>query len=143
MAFRNVIDHFPDDTSTDEPAIEALIAAKGFRLVYAPKAIVYNRGPERREFCQAAATDLRREQCASRCDIGYFTSSLNLRHVLPLAVEAIRKLSTILRLDRRRHGRGMLGTPARRCSMRLRHREEVVWRHGPIDEDRRGALPSH
>jgi biofilm PGA synthesis N-glycosyltransferase PgaC len=90
VAFRNVIDNFPDDTSTDEPALEALIAAKGYQLVYTPKAIVYNRGPERlREFVEQ-----RRRIFAGQVRIalryGYFTSSLSLRHVVPLAADAFR-----------------------------------------------------
>jgi hypothetical protein len=90
VAFRNVIDNFPDDTSTDEPALEALIAAKGYQLVYTPKAIVYNRGPERlKEFL-----DQRRRIFAGQVRIalryGYFTSSLSLRHVLPLAADAFK-----------------------------------------------------
>jgi len=81
VAFRNVIDDFPRDTSTDEPAIEALIAAKGYEMAYAPKAIVYNRGPEgahefliqrRRIFAGQVRIALRYK---------YFTSSLRMRHV--------------------------------------------------------------
>jgi poly-beta-1,6-N-acetyl-D-glucosamine synthase len=90
VAFRNVIDNFPADTATDEPAIEALVAAKGLRLVYAPLAVVYNRGPEhameflvqrRRIFAGEVRLVMR---------YGYFTSSLSVRHVLPVALEAIR-----------------------------------------------------
>ena len=78
VAFRNVIDDFPEDTSTDEPAIEALIAAKGYRLVYAPKAVVYNRGPERRERVpRAAAPHLRRP--------GAHRAALRLLHLVAAA----------------------------------------------------------
>jgi len=89
VAFRNVIENFPTDTSTDEPAIEALIAAKGLRLVYTPNAIVYNRGPERAgEFVVQ-----RRRVFAGQVRIAlryrYFTSSLQLRYVVPIAMQAI------------------------------------------------------
>ena len=85
-----MVENFPDDTSTDEPALEALIASKGYRLVYTPKAVVYNRGPEKmREFLNQ-----RRRVFAGQVRIavryGYLTSSLRLRHLLPLAVDAIR-----------------------------------------------------
>ena len=90
VAFRNVIDNFPDNTSTDEPAIEALIAARGLRLVYTPKAIVYNRGPERPDEFLIQRRRVFAGQVRIAMRFGYFTSSLSLRHVFPLAIEAIR-----------------------------------------------------
>jgi len=89
VAFRNVIDNFPADTSTDEPAIEALIAAKGLRLVYAPKAIVYNRGPERAGEFVVQRRRIFAGQVRIALRYGYFTSSLRLRYVVPIAMHAI------------------------------------------------------
>jgi hypothetical protein len=45
VAFRNVVPHIPLDTAVDEMSIQALITQLGYRLVYEPRAIVYNRGP--------------------------------------------------------------------------------------------------
>jgi biofilm PGA synthesis N-glycosyltransferase PgaC len=45
VAFRNVIPSIPLDTPVDEISIQALITQLGYRLVYEPQAIVYNRGP--------------------------------------------------------------------------------------------------
>ncbi|HZC04824.1 MAG TPA: glycosyltransferase [Ktedonobacterales bacterium] len=45
IAFRNVVPSIPSDTSVDEISIQALITQLGYRLVYEPRAIVYNRGP--------------------------------------------------------------------------------------------------
>ncbi len=45
IALRNVV-QIPDDTAVDEAWIEAIIKSKGFRILYVPEAIVYNRGPE-------------------------------------------------------------------------------------------------
>jgi glycosyltransferase involved in cell wall biosynthesis len=90
VAFRNVIDDFPADTSTDEPAIEALIAAKRYRLVYTPKAIVYNRGPEDAHEFVIQRRRIFAGQVRIALRYGYFTSSLRLRHVLPLTLDAIR-----------------------------------------------------
>jgi len=89
VAFRNVIDNFPADTSTDEPAIEALIAAKGLRLVYAPKAVVYNRGPERAAEFIVQRRRIFAGQVRIALRYGYFTSSLRLRYVVPIAMRAI------------------------------------------------------
>lgn len=89
VAFRNIVDDFPDDTSTDEPAIEALVAAKGYRLVYTPQAVVYNRGPERADEFVVQRRRIFAGQVRIALRYGYFTSSLSLRHVLPLVFEAI------------------------------------------------------
>jgi len=45
VAFRNVVPSIPLDTAVDEISIQALVTQLGYRLVYEPAAIVYNRGP--------------------------------------------------------------------------------------------------
>jgi glycosyltransferase involved in cell wall biosynthesis len=45
VAFRNVVGSIPDDTAVDEISIEAAITEQGYRLVYEPRAFVYNKGP--------------------------------------------------------------------------------------------------
>jgi GGDEF domain-containing protein len=45
VAFRNVVPSIPTDTAVDEISIQALITQLGYRLVYEPEAVVYNRGP--------------------------------------------------------------------------------------------------
>jgi poly-beta-1,6-N-acetyl-D-glucosamine synthase len=45
IAFRNVIPSIPFDTAVDEISIQAIISQLGYKLVYEPRAIVYNRGP--------------------------------------------------------------------------------------------------
>jgi biofilm PGA synthesis N-glycosyltransferase PgaC len=45
VAFRNVVPSIPTDTAVDEISIQALVEQLGYRLVYEPDAIVYNRGP--------------------------------------------------------------------------------------------------
>jgi glycosyltransferase involved in cell wall biosynthesis len=127
VAFRNVIDDLPEDTATDEPAIEALIISQGYRLAYAPRAVVYNRGPE--DFWEFLHQ--RRRVFAGQVRIavryGYLTSSLKLRHVLPLTYEALRSYP--------RYFVWILGAMAFELWARLlglsdalRGREEVVWR---------------
>lgn len=46
VAFRKIIDGIPKNTAVDEAWIEALIKRKGYKVVYVPDAIVYNRAPE-------------------------------------------------------------------------------------------------
>jgi hypothetical protein len=45
VAFRNVVPRIPPDSAVDEISLQALITQLGYRLVYEPRAIVYNRGP--------------------------------------------------------------------------------------------------
>src|SRR4051812_21575881 len=45
VAFRNVVPSIPTDTAVDEISIQALVEQFGYRLVYEPEAIAYNRGP--------------------------------------------------------------------------------------------------
>jgi poly-beta-1,6-N-acetyl-D-glucosamine synthase len=46
IAFRRVFDGIPEDTIVDEPQIDALIREAGLRVVYEPRAVVYNLGPD-------------------------------------------------------------------------------------------------
>lgn len=51
IAFRNFKFQLPEGTNTDEDWIRMEIERRGFKVVYVPEAIVYNRGPETvREF---------------------------------------------------------------------------------------------
>jgi biofilm PGA synthesis N-glycosyltransferase PgaC len=45
IAFRNVIPSIPFDTAVDEISIQAVIGQLGYKLIYEPRAIVFNRGP--------------------------------------------------------------------------------------------------
>jgi hypothetical protein len=45
VAFRNVVPSIPLDTAVDEISIQAIVTQLGYRLVYEPGAIVFNRGP--------------------------------------------------------------------------------------------------
>jgi poly-beta-1,6-N-acetyl-D-glucosamine synthase len=45
VAFRNVIRQIPPHSAVDEATIEVLLRMMGYSVVYAPLAIVYNKGP--------------------------------------------------------------------------------------------------
>jgi Glycosyl transferase family 2 len=45
VAFRNVVPSIPLDSAVDEISIQAIVTQLGYRLVYEPGAIVFNRGP--------------------------------------------------------------------------------------------------
>jgi biofilm PGA synthesis N-glycosyltransferase PgaC len=46
IAFRNIFRQIPFDSAVDEASIEPLIIGQGMRLLYAPEAVVLNKGPE-------------------------------------------------------------------------------------------------
>jgi hypothetical protein len=45
VAFRNMVPSIPSDSPVDEISIQAFITQLGYRLVYEPQAVIYNRGP--------------------------------------------------------------------------------------------------
>jgi biofilm PGA synthesis N-glycosyltransferase PgaC len=46
IAFRNIFRQIPHDSAVDEASVEPLIVGQGLRLLYAPEAIIRNKGPE-------------------------------------------------------------------------------------------------
>ncbi len=46
IAFRSIVRSIPANTAVDEVSIEMLVTRAGYKLAYAPRAIVYNKGPE-------------------------------------------------------------------------------------------------
>jgi glycosyltransferase involved in cell wall biosynthesis len=45
IAFRNVISGIPTDSAVDEISIQALISQLGYKMIYTPDCVVYNKGP--------------------------------------------------------------------------------------------------
>ena len=45
IAFRNVISGIPTNSAVDEISIQALISQLGYKLIYEPECVVYNKGP--------------------------------------------------------------------------------------------------
>src|SRR5437868_11437728 len=45
IAFRNVISGIPADSAVDEISIQALISQLGYKLLYKPNCVLYNKGP--------------------------------------------------------------------------------------------------
>jgi len=45
VAFRNVVPRIPRNTAVDEASIEGMFVANGYKLAYADRAIVHNKGP--------------------------------------------------------------------------------------------------
>lgn len=45
IAFKKIFKQIPKETAVDEASIEPLIHLQGFKIVYEPKALIYNQGP--------------------------------------------------------------------------------------------------
>jgi len=128
VACRNMIADFPEDTATDDLALEALVVAAGYKLAYAPAAIVYNKGPEHLKDFLIQRRRIFAGELRIAMRYGYVASSLSLRHVVPLAVDAIRTYphfifwtSGVMALEMWARIVGAFDA--------LRGRTHVVWRH--------------
>ena len=82
IAFRNVVREIPKYTAVDEAWIEAIIKKKGYKVVYVPKAIVYNKAPEtiadfikQRRRIYAGHLHLKKE-------LGYSVSTMNVKEII-------------------------------------------------------------
>ncbi len=96
VAFRNVVSELPINSATDEVALEALISAQGYDLIYTPKAIVYNRGPQTLPDFMLQ----RRRIFAGHLHIAaayqYIASSMPPKHLIHLAFETISQYPGLL-----------------------------------------------
>lgn len=46
ISFKKIFERIPPESAVDEASIESLVHSQGYRVAYAPKAVVYNKGPE-------------------------------------------------------------------------------------------------
>jgi glycosyltransferase involved in cell wall biosynthesis len=87
-AFRNVVPSIPADTPVDEISLQAFISKLGYRLVYEPQAVIYNRGPStvgdflrQRRRIYAGHLRVRQQQ-------GYVASTMQVRRIARALLEA-------------------------------------------------------
>ena len=89
IAFRNIFRQIPFDSAVDEASIEPLIIGQGMCLLYAPEAVVLNKGPETvRDFLKQ-----RRRIYAGHVYVkdmlGYKVSTMNGSRIVGLLVKNI------------------------------------------------------
>jgi hypothetical protein len=104
VAFRNVVPSIPLDTPVDEISIQALLTQLGYRLVYEPQAIVYNRGPStvgdflrQRRRIYAGHLLIRQQQgySASTMSLGVIARALAATHAFATPQAAWRTVGAI------------------------------------------------
>lgn len=98
VAFRNVIAALPENTATDEVALEALISAQGYRLVYTPEAIVYNYGPETLDDFLLQRRRIFAGHLHIAAVYNYVAASLPIRNLLMLASSSVERYPSLLPL---------------------------------------------
>jgi biofilm PGA synthesis N-glycosyltransferase PgaC len=91
IAFRNVGLQIPDRQSTDEDYIRMELERKGYRTVYAPDAIVLNRGPETLDdfWKQRVRVNIGEKYMQIRYD--YRVPTWNMRFLFPSLVSLLKE----------------------------------------------------
>lgn len=87
VTFRKIIGCIPEDTAVDEAWIECELRRRGYRLVYVPEAIVYNRGPETIEDFLRQRRRIAYGHLDLRNKLGCDVSSWNINVLLPAISE--------------------------------------------------------
>jgi cellulose synthase/poly-beta-1,6-N-acetylglucosamine synthase-like glycosyltransferase len=126
IAFRNLVRQIPEDTAVDEASIEELVTRAGYRLCYAPQAVVYNKGPE-------TLTDFikQRRRIANghmylKQSKGYAPSTTSLSQTLRVIASRLScHTGRIVRLAKR-------DKPARLLFYLLRELKRAMWAIGAI-----------
>jgi poly-beta-1,6-N-acetyl-D-glucosamine synthase len=124
IAFRNIFRQIPFETAVDEASIEPLIIGQGMRLVYAPQAVVLNKGPENvKDFIKQ-----RRRIYAGHLyvqdTLGYQVSTMNGLWILLLYLK-------ILRLDWRHYVWGPAIIAMELYVRWLATYDYVIWKRKP------------
>lgn len=116
MAFRPLVEEIDHNTAVDDFLFEYLIKDRGYRLEYAPNAVVYNKGPEN-------VRDLVRQRV--RIHIGYLYTKDKTHGYEPLTVKSLmifRELLSELEYSKPRHLAWALGAVFLEAYIRLRAR---------------------
>ncbi len=86
-AFRKVFKRIPYHTAVDEASVEPVVRGQGYKVVYVPDAVVYNKGPE----TSADFLRQRRRIYAGHLDlqqtVGYSVSTMNGTKILGLLLK--------------------------------------------------------
>jgi poly-beta-1,6-N-acetyl-D-glucosamine synthase len=96
VAFRNIVAELPVNSATDEVVLEALIQAQGYRLLYVPEAIVYNRGPQTLDDFLTQRRRIFAGHLQIATSYHYVAASMPLAPLVPLMREAMSRYPYLL-----------------------------------------------
>jgi cellulose synthase/poly-beta-1,6-N-acetylglucosamine synthase-like glycosyltransferase len=89
IAFRNVVERIPEDTLADEERLSAVIQTKGYKVVYASNAVVYNKSPERLSELIEQRKRIFMGHLLVKKDLGYTVPTLSLKRLLNVVIDEI------------------------------------------------------
>lgn len=96
IAFRKCFNKIPVLTSVDEVNIEALVRGQGYKAIYAPRAVIYNKGPETlAEFISRRRSNYF-GHLATRHEYSYSVSTLNNVRVFYLIIKSFKFSTTYI-----------------------------------------------
>ena len=81
-AFRLIFQRIPYDSAVDEASVEPVIKGQGYRTVYVPEAIIYNKGPETVDDFLRQRRRIYAGHLAVRNNLGYVVSTMSGWHIL-------------------------------------------------------------
>jgi len=90
-AFRNVIERINPDTAVDEASIQAQLVWQGYKIVYAPRAVIWNKAPETKEDFIKQRKRIYHGHLKLKAETGYEVPSLSLRTVIKATLKAGRQ----------------------------------------------------
>jgi poly-beta-1,6-N-acetyl-D-glucosamine synthase len=90
IAFRNIFRQIPFETAVDEASIEPLIIGQGMRLLYAPQAVVLNKGPETAQDFIKQRRRIFAGHLYVQDTLGYRVSTMNGLWILVLFLKTIK-----------------------------------------------------
>lgn len=82
IAFRKVFKQIPNFSSVDEANIEALIRGQGYKAVYAPNAIIYNKGADNLNDFLNRRRHIYAGHLATKYEYSYEVSTINIFRIL-------------------------------------------------------------
>jgi cellulose synthase/poly-beta-1,6-N-acetylglucosamine synthase-like glycosyltransferase len=81
-AFRLIFQRIPYDSAVDEASVEPVIKGQGYKTVYVPEAVVYNKGPETMSDFLRQRRRIYAGHLAVRSNLGYVVSTLSSWRIL-------------------------------------------------------------
>jgi biofilm PGA synthesis N-glycosyltransferase PgaC len=81
-AFRLIFQRIPYDSAVDEASVEPVIKGQGYKTVYVPEAIIYNKGPETVDDFLRQRRRIYAGHLAVRNNLGYVVSTMSGWRVL-------------------------------------------------------------
>lgn len=89
IAFRKILERIPYHTVVDEASIEPVIRGQGYRALYVPTAIVYNKGPESVKDFLRQRRRIYAGHLSEREGLGYSVSTMSGLKILRLVLRRL------------------------------------------------------